>query len=68
MCVFPDLSIIDSWGLAYHTMGTIRGANLESALPLAAGELRLSVRSGNPNAGDTCVFTPVNNAQRDDLP
>src|SRR3954464_15798852 len=29
MCVFPDLSIVDSWGLAYHTMGTIRGANLE---------------------------------------
>ncbi len=29
MCVFPDLSIIDSWGLAYHTMDTIRGANLE---------------------------------------
>jgi putative hemolysin len=28
MCVFPDLSIIDSWGLAYHTMGVIRGANL----------------------------------------
>jgi putative hemolysin len=31
LCVFPDLSIIDSWGLAYHTIGTIRGANLESA-------------------------------------
>jgi putative hemolysin len=30
LCVFPDLSVIDSWGLAYHTMGTIRGANLES--------------------------------------
>ncbi len=29
LCVFPDLSIIDSWGLAYHTMGTIRGADLE---------------------------------------
>jgi hypothetical protein len=29
MCVFPDLPIIDSWGLAYHTMGTIRGADLE---------------------------------------
>jgi putative hemolysin len=29
MCVFPDLSIIDSWGLAYHTMGTVRGADLE---------------------------------------
>jgi putative hemolysin len=31
LCVFPDLSVIDSWGLAYHTMGTIRGANLEAA-------------------------------------
>jgi len=29
LCVFPDLSIIDSWGLAYHTMGTIRGEDLE---------------------------------------
>jgi putative hemolysin len=29
MCVFPDLSIIDSWGLTYHTQGTIRGADLE---------------------------------------
>jgi putative hemolysin len=29
MCVFPDLSIIDSWGLAYHTMGKIRGADLQ---------------------------------------
>jgi putative hemolysin len=28
MCVFPDLSIIDSWGLTYHTEGTIRGADL----------------------------------------
>jgi len=30
LCVFPDLSIIDSWGLAYHTMGTVRGADLET--------------------------------------
>jgi putative hemolysin len=28
MCVFPDLSIIDSWGLTYHTQGVIRGADL----------------------------------------
>ena len=28
MCVFPDRSAIDSWGLAYHGMGTIRGADL----------------------------------------
>ena len=29
LCVFPDLSVIDAWGLAHHTMGTIRGADLE---------------------------------------
>jgi len=32
MCVFPDLSIIDSWGLTYHSNGTIRGADLSSLL------------------------------------
>ena len=28
MCVFADLSSIDSWGLTYHSEGTIRGADL----------------------------------------
>ena len=28
LCVFPDLSIVDAWGLASHSMGTIRGADL----------------------------------------
>jgi len=28
MCVFPDLSSIDSWGLTYHSDGTVRGADL----------------------------------------
>ncbi len=28
MCVFPDMSTIDSWGLAYHSDGVIRGADL----------------------------------------
>lgn len=28
MCVFPDGSMIDEWGLAYHSDGTIRGADL----------------------------------------
>ena len=28
MCIFPDLSSIDSWGLTYHSNGTIRGADL----------------------------------------
>ncbi|MGI9253049.1 MAG: DUF333 domain-containing protein [Thermomicrobiales bacterium] len=28
MCVFPDRSAIDSWGIAYHAMNSIRGADL----------------------------------------
>jgi putative hemolysin len=28
MCVFPDLSSIDSWGLTYHSNDTIRGTDL----------------------------------------
>lgn len=30
LCVFPDGSAIDEWGLAYHSDGTIRGADLEA--------------------------------------
>jgi len=32
LCVFPDLSVIDSWGLTYHAAGTIRGADLAPLL------------------------------------
>lgn len=28
LCVFPDLSVIDSWGITYHSDDTIRGAAL----------------------------------------
>lgn len=31
-CVFPDMSSIDSWGLAYHANGIIRGINLEKVM------------------------------------
>ena len=31
-CIFPDLSSIDSWGLAYHSVGTIRGKDLAHVL------------------------------------
>lgn len=31
MCVFPDRSAIESWGIAYHAMGAIRGADLSGA-------------------------------------
>jgi len=31
-CIFPDLSSIDSFGLFYHSVGTIRGINLAKVL------------------------------------
>lgn len=31
-CIFPDMSSIDSWGLAYHSVGTIRGKDLAKVL------------------------------------
>ena len=31
-CIFPDLSSIDSWGLAYHSAGIIRGHDLSKVL------------------------------------
>ncbi|HLY05945.1 MAG TPA: hypothetical protein VKR31_09380 [Rhizomicrobium sp.] len=31
-CIFPDMSSIDSWGLAYHSDGIIRGKNLAKVL------------------------------------
>lgn len=32
LCVFPDLSFIDEWGLAYHSNEDIRGADLTTAM------------------------------------
>jgi putative hemolysin len=31
-CVFPDNSVIDSWGLLYHSVGTVRGIDLATVL------------------------------------
>lgn len=31
-CIFPDDSTIDSWGLLYHSVGTIRGTDLSKVL------------------------------------
>ncbi len=31
-CVFPDMSSIDSWGLAYHANGIIRGIDLTTVM------------------------------------
>jgi putative hemolysin len=32
MCVFPDMSTIDSWGLTFRSDGVIRGADLTELL------------------------------------
>ncbi len=34
-CIFPDMSTIDSWGLAYHSAGIVRGRNLKNVLRFA---------------------------------
>ena len=31
-CIFPDMSSIDSWGLAYHSQGIVRGIDLSKVL------------------------------------
>ena len=31
-CIFPDMSSIDSWGLAYHSANIVRGKNLSKVL------------------------------------
>lgn len=31
-CIFPDMSTIDSWGLAYHSFGIVRGIDLSTVL------------------------------------
>ncbi len=31
-CIFPDMSSIDSWGLAYHAYGVIRGIDLTKVM------------------------------------
>jgi len=31
-CIFPDMSSIDSWGLAYHSAGIIRGIDLQKVM------------------------------------
>jgi hypothetical protein len=31
-CIFPDMSTIHSWGLAYHSAGIVRGKDLAKVL------------------------------------
>jgi len=32
LCVFPDGSFVDEWGLAYHSAGDVRGADLTTVM------------------------------------
>ena len=32
LCVFPDLSFIDEWGLAYHSADVVRGKDLTTVM------------------------------------
>jgi putative hemolysin len=43
VCVFPDGSAIDDWGLTYHAQGTIRGADLTQYLKSHSGDLPVNV-------------------------
>lgn len=37
LCVFPDQSFIDEWGLAYHSNGEIRGKDLTTVMKYQPG-------------------------------
>jgi hypothetical protein len=50
-CIFPDMSSIDSWGLAYHSQNIIRGKNLVGVLKYA-----------NPNKATRSFIPRKNNA------
>jgi hypothetical protein len=50
-CIFPDMSSIDSWGLAYHSANIIRGKNLAGVLKYA-----------NPNKTTRSFVPHKNNA------
>jgi hypothetical protein len=32
LCIFPDLAVIDAWGITYYVNGSIRGADLTDLL------------------------------------
>jgi len=39
LCVFPDQSFIDEWGLAYHSNGEIRGKDLATVMQYQTADL-----------------------------
>lgn len=56
MCVFPDGSAIDSWGLTYKANGVVRGVDLQSVVryqPATLPNVFNSPQSANPPAEST---------------
>jgi len=52
ICVFPDFSAIDSWGLTYHSNGTIRGADLSQLFRFQPMNQLTTLRTRVTNAFD----------------
>jgi putative hemolysin len=46
-CIFPDNSTIDSWGLLYHSVGIIRGADLSTILKYPNPYPKTKAKSGS---------------------
>ncbi|MCC7165668.1 MAG: protease inhibitor I42 family protein [Anaerolineae bacterium] len=60
MCVFPDLSSIDSWGLTYKANGVVRGVDLTGVVryqPTALPNVFVSDSSPNHPAAGTIDHT-----------
>lgn len=50
MCVFPDLSAIDSWGLTYHANGVVRGTDLSKVVRYQPAQLpNVFLSDSSPN-------------------
>ena len=59
LCVFPDLSYIDEWGLAYHSNGDIRGADLQPLMAYQPGGVLPPVFTGGSTGSGATSVTPT---------
>ena len=59
LCVFPDQSFIDEWGLAYHSNGEIRGKDLSTVMQYQTGTLPpVYAAAETPGGSGSEVSTP----------
>jgi predicted secreted protein/putative hemolysin len=70
MCVFPDGSAIDSWGLTYRANGVVRGADLSKVAryqPTTAPNVFVGASSPNQPAESTVDKTLINSDNNSDV-